>query len=179
MSTYIWLFLQASLLWAGVLHWCYTTLSETALITASTSVVTGELGVTLKKETFKLQNTQNPVCPSWCSGHPGPSRREEGGVGRWDAFAQDLSGVEGSTGEGEALAPRVPMESVSHLHCKCFLAGCQGYAPILPFPATWLFVSLRAPVGYSHLHWTQSRDRGGHSMFVLPALFWSWRVTGM
>lgn len=45
---------------------------------------------------------------------------------------------------GQALALHFRMEIVSHFHCKCFLGGCQDYAPILPFPATWLVISLRA-----------------------------------
>lgn len=62
------------------------------------------------------------------------------------------------------------MESVSHFHCKSFLAGCQGCAPILLFPATWLFTSLRAPVRCSHLHLTQSRGHEGYSSLVLSVL---------
>lgn len=75
--------------------------------------------------------------------------QEEGGVGGRDAFAR------GAQERGQALAPRFRIENVTHFHCKCVLAGCQGQVPILPFPATWLFLSLRAPVSRSHLHLAQ------------------------
>lgn len=71
---------------------------------------------------------------------------------------------------GLGFTPSFWMERVSHFHCKCFLAVCQDYALILPFPTTWLFISLRAPVRCSHLHAMQSRGRVGHSSLVLLAL---------
>lgn len=56
-----WLFLQAF----SKLVSCTDAvpLSEAVLITANTCFVTRELDITFKKETSKLENSQNPVCP--------------------------------------------------------------------------------------------------------------------